>query len=72
MTRWVADSRTRRVPNFVKEMTGDLDTKRKIVAKFGQNAEFEKGEPVPAAKVAGLEKATAPQQAPRSVKAKHP
>jgi hypothetical protein len=45
ITRWVADRRARRVPNFVKEMTG-LDTKKKIVAKYGPNASFEKGKPL--------------------------
>ena len=49
MTRWVADARARRVPNFVIEATG-LDTKKKIVAKFGENAAFEKGKPLPRAK----------------------
>ena len=47
MTRWVADRRARRVPTFVIEMTGGLDTKKKIVAKFGENAVFEKGKPLP-------------------------
>lgn len=46
ITRWVADSRARRVPNFVIEAT-DLDTKKKIVAKFGDGAAFEKGKPLP-------------------------
>lgn len=51
ITRWVADRRARRVPNFVIEATG-LDTKKKIVAKFGPNVVFEKGKglPSPAAK----------------------
>jgi hypothetical protein len=49
ITRWVADARARRVPNFVIEATG-LDTKKKIVAKFGPNAAFEKGKPLPKAK----------------------
>jgi hypothetical protein len=49
MTRWVADRRARRVPKFVIEATG-LDTKKKIVAKFGENAAFEKGKPLPRAK----------------------
>jgi hypothetical protein len=51
MTRWVADSRARRVPTFVIEATG-LDTKKKIVAKYGPNAAFEKGKPLPKAKAA--------------------
>jgi hypothetical protein len=37
ITRWVADARARRVPNFVIEATG-LDTKKKIVAKYGPGA----------------------------------
>jgi hypothetical protein len=47
ITRWVADRRARRVPNFVIEMTGGLDTKKKIVAKYGENVAFEKGKPLP-------------------------
>lgn len=47
ITRWVADRRARRVPTFVIEMTGGIDTKKKIVAKFGANAAFEKGKPLP-------------------------
>jgi hypothetical protein len=47
MTRWIADRRARRVPTFVIEMTGGLDTKKKIVARFGENAVFEKGKPLP-------------------------
>ena len=47
ITRWVADNRARRVPTFVIEMTGGLDTKKKIVAKYGANAAFEKGKPLP-------------------------
>lgn len=49
ITRWVADARARRVPNFVIEATG-LDTKKKIVAKFGDGAAFERGKPLPRAK----------------------
>ncbi len=47
ITRWVADRRARRVPTFVIELTGGLDTKTKIVARFGENAAFEKGKPLP-------------------------
>jgi hypothetical protein len=47
ITKWVADRRARRVPTFVIEMTGGLDTKKKIVAKFGPSATFEKGKPPP-------------------------
>ena len=46
LTKWIADRRARRVPNFVIEATG-LDTKKKIVARFGANATFEKGKPAP-------------------------
>lgn len=46
ITKWVADTRARRVPKFVIELTG-LDMKKKIVAKFGENAAFEKGKPLP-------------------------
>jgi hypothetical protein len=49
ITRWVADARARRVPNFVIEATG-LDTKKKIVAKYGAGASFERGKPLPKAK----------------------
>ncbi len=47
--RWVADTRARRVPNFVIDATG-LDTKKKIVAKYGPGAAFEKGKALPRAK----------------------
>jgi hypothetical protein len=49
LTRWVADARARRVPTFVIELTG-LDTKKKVVAKYGANAAFERGKPAPRAK----------------------
>jgi hypothetical protein len=51
ITRWVADSRARRVPTFVIEATG-LDTKKKIVARFGANVAFEKGKALPKPKAA--------------------
>ncbi len=47
ITKWVADRRARRVPKFVIEMTNGLDTKKKIVAKYGADAVFEKGKPLP-------------------------
>jgi len=50
LSRWVADRGARRVPLFVIEMTHGLDTKRKIVAKFGPGATFERGKALPAAK----------------------
>jgi len=43
----VADRNARRVPNFVIEMTGGLDTKKEIVAKYGENVAFEKGKSAP-------------------------
>ena len=46
MTRWVADRRARPVPKFVIEATG-LDTKKKIVAKYGAGATFERGKAPP-------------------------
>jgi hypothetical protein len=70
LTRWVADRRARRVPTFVIEATG-LDTKKKIVAKFGESATFEKGKPLPATRPSP-EKRSAPAKASaaRVVKAK--
>lgn len=50
ITRWVADRRARRVPTFVIEMTGGLDTKKKIVARYGEGAVFEQGKSLPKAK----------------------
>lgn len=49
ITAWTTDRRARRVPNFVIEMTG-LDTKKKIVAKFGENVTFRRGQALPPAK----------------------
>ena len=49
ITRWAADRRARRVPNFVIEMTG-LKTKKQIVAKYGEGVVFEKGKPSPKAR----------------------
>ncbi len=48
ISRWVADNNARRVPKFVIQATG-LDTKKKIVARYGANATFEKGKPLPKA-----------------------
>jgi hypothetical protein len=47
LTKWVADRNARRVPTFVIDLTGGLDTKKRIVAKYGENAVFEKGKPAP-------------------------
>ncbi len=49
ITRWAADRRARRVPNFVIDMTG-MKTKKQIVAKYGEGVVFEKGRPAPKAK----------------------
>jgi hypothetical protein len=49
ITRWAADRRARRVPNFVIDMTG-LKTKKAIVAKYGDGVVFEKGKAAPKAK----------------------
>jgi hypothetical protein len=57
ITKWTADRRARRVPNFVIEATG-LDTKKKIVAKYGEGVTFEKGK--------------APKEAARVVKVRPP
>jgi hypothetical protein len=46
MSRWTADRRARRVPKFVIELTG-LETKKQIVAKYGDGVTFEKGKPAP-------------------------
>jgi hypothetical protein len=70
ITRWVADNRARRVPNFVIEATG-LDTKKKIVAKYGANAAFGKGKPLPPVKLPA-NTANAKDGLPREVKAKPP
>jgi hypothetical protein len=46
ISRWAADRRARRVPNFVIELTG-LKTKKQIVQKYGDGVVFEKGKPAP-------------------------
>jgi hypothetical protein len=69
MTRWAADRRARRVPNFVIEATG-LDTKKKIVAKFGEGAEFVKGKPLPPFRA--TESASAQTKAARVVTPRQP
>jgi hypothetical protein len=72
ITRWVADRRARRVPTFVIEMTGGLDTKKKIVAKYGANAAFEKGRPLPAAVASRRSAPATTGIAARVVKARPP
>jgi hypothetical protein len=69
MTRWVADRRARRVPTFVIKATG-LDTKKKIVAKFGENVAFEKRKPLPPVKAKAHANPVKPE--PRVVKARPP
>ena len=69
MTKWVADRRARRVPNFVIALTG-LKTKKVIVAKYGENAAFEKGKPLPPVKTGGI--AASATKAARIVKARSP
>ena len=54
---WVANSKARRVPKFVIQATGGLDTKAKVVERFGEGARFEKGKPLPAALSAAERKA---------------
>ncbi len=49
ISRWAADRRARRVPNFVIDLTG-LKTKKQIVAKYGDGVVFEKGKPAPKSK----------------------
>jgi hypothetical protein len=71
MTEWTADRRARRVPTFVIDMTG-LDTKKKIVAKFGEGVSFQKGKPLPALKSEGKKVAPVMAQAARQVSAKPP
>jgi hypothetical protein len=46
ITRWAADRRARRVPNFVIDLTG-MKTKKAIVAKYGDGVVFEKGKSAP-------------------------
>ncbi len=70
MTKWVADRNARRVPKFVIEMTGGLDTKKKIVRKYGEDAAFERGKPLP--KEAGTSVRPTGKDAARTVKAKPP
>ena len=72
MTRWVADRRARRVPTFVIEATG-LDTKKKIVARYGENAAFEKDKPLPAVKAGAAKNVSESEPSPSpTVKAKGP
>jgi hypothetical protein len=67
MTAWPTDRRARRVPKFVIELTG-LDTKKKLVAKYGEDVTFRRGEPLPPAKPASQAVAAKP---PRVRKAKN-
>jgi hypothetical protein len=54
---WIADSKARRVPTWVIQMTGGLDTKKKIVERFGADARFEVGKALPAILTAAARKA---------------
>jgi hypothetical protein len=69
ITKWVADRRARRLPTFVIEATG-LDTKKKIVARYGANAAFEKGKPAP--KPVGAVAAPQAHKSTATLKAKPP
>jgi hypothetical protein len=75
IAKWTADRNARRVPTFVIEATG-LDTKKKIVAKFGANVTFEKGKPLPTVASNAEKSVKAPKPAgaaaARLVKAKPP
>ncbi len=75
LSRWVTDKRARRVPKFVIEATG-LDTKKKIVAKYGDNVAFEKGKPLPKPNPSAAKTSAAPDArrnaAARVVRAKPP
>jgi hypothetical protein len=72
ITKWVADRRARRVPKFVIKAT-ELDTKMKIVARFGEDAQFELGKALPAVKAAETAaKAPVLRAAPRVVRARPP
>src|ERR1700674_2632561 len=46
VTTWIANTRARRVPLFVQKMTGGLDTKKKIVARYGAGVTFRMGHPL--------------------------
>ena len=71
LSTWVADRRARRVPTFVIEATG-LDTKKKIVARYGEDAAFEKGKALPGAKAGAGPSAAASNPPPRVVRARPP
>ncbi len=71
MTKWVADRNARRVPTFVIEATG-LDTKKAIVAQYGEDARFEKGRPLPKEKSGSQSVRAAQKEAARTAKAKPP
>jgi len=59
---WVADSKARRVPTWVVKSTDGLDTKAKVIDRFGPGARFELGKPLPAPLSAAARKALkAPQ-----------
>ncbi len=66
---WVADARARRVPTWVIQMTGGLATKKKIVARFGADAKFENGKPLPPVVSAAAARKTLKHAAPAPVPA---
>jgi hypothetical protein len=70
ITKWLADRNARRVPNFVIEMTGGLDTKKRIVARYGDGASFEKGKPLPKPRADSTDGKKAPKEAAKVVAAK--
>jgi hypothetical protein len=54
---WVADSSARRVPTWVIKATEGLETKAKIVDRFGPDARFEVGKALPPILTAAARKA---------------
>jgi hypothetical protein len=71
MTEWTADRRARRVPTFVIEAT-KLDTKKKIVAQFGEGATFLRGKPLPTPLKVSNQVAVGDLSSASAVKAKGP
>lgn len=63
-TKWVANAQARRVPKWVTKATEGLDTKAKIIDRYGPGAVFEVGKALPAQLSAAARKAMrAPQPA---------
>ena len=59
---WATDARARRVPNWLIAQTGGLDTKAKIVAKYGRGVTFKLGAAMPAVLSAKQRAHLQPQQ----------